>query len=122
MNIKLELISSQIAGIVKDNIEKLDIDEQQLYMNLYKNYDLLYKNYGLKVQKINTLDFVDFDTKRKLSKLEDKIYTVNGKVLTQKERIMLELKNILRFLSKNGDRVSDKIKFKVSSELNEYLQ
>lgn len=104
-----------MSGIIKN----MDTEKQQLYMNLYKNYNLLYNNYNLKEQKINSLDVVDSETKRKISELENKIYTVNGKVLTQKERVILELKNIFRFLSKNGDRVPDKVKTIVSKELTE---
>lgn len=100
-------------------IKNMDPAKQKLYMNLYKNYNLLYNNYNLKEQKINSLDAIDPETKRKMSELENKIYTVNGKVLTQKERVILELKNILRFISKNEVRVPNNVKDIVSKELTE---
>lgn len=92
-------------------------EQQKLYMNLYKNYILFYSNYGLPKQTIDSLDPIDMGTKKKIRKLEDKVYTINGIVLTEKERIVLELKNISRFVEKNGSSISEETKSIVLTEM-----
>lgn len=93
-----------MLAIIKD----IDNDNQQLYMNLYKIYKLFYVNYNLK----------ESNTQKKLNELEDKIYTINGQVLTQKERIILELKNIYKFIQKNDNKISSITKQTIYNELN----
>lgn len=61
----------------------MDLGTQQLYINLYKNYNL-------KEQKITSLDVVD-----------NKVYTVNDRKLTQKGRIILELSQLDSMMKKN---------------------
>ena len=58
-------------------------------INLYKIYELC--NKSVKNIKKNK-QFFDY--------LEDKIYTVNGKVLTQKERIIFEVKRVYKVIEK----------------------
>ena len=100
-------------------IMDMDVDKQQLYMNLYKNYNLLCENYNLEENGINSCDGIDYNTKRKIDELEDKVYTINGEVLTQKERVLLELKNIFRFVLKNSDRIPNETSVFISNELSE---
>ena len=98
-------------------MKSMSPEKQQLYMNLYKIYRIFYANYNLKDQKINSLDRIEPDTQRKLSELEDKIYTINGQVLTQRERIILELKNIYKFIQKNDNKIPTTNKQIVYNEL-----
>ncbi len=107
--------TNYMTNIIKD----MDSDQQRLYMNLYKIYNLLNKNYNLKEQRVNSLDPIELSAKRKINEQEDRIYTINDKQLTQKERITLELKNILRYINKNGERISSSTKKRVLDELNE---
>ena len=107
--------SNYMTSIIKN----ASLEDQRLYMNLYKTYDLLARNYNLKPQIIDSLDLIDEKTKAELRKIEDRIYTINNETLTSKERIALELKNIVGFINRNGDRIPKEIKQKVLNELEE---
>lgn len=107
-------------------IENMDPIDQRTYINLYKNYNLLHKNYDFD-SIINIKDNIDI--KEKLNNLEDKVYTVNSKILSEKERIVLELKNIERFLTKNTKIKNDELPiellektFNELEELNRILE
>lgn len=120
---KKEYIS---ANMMAEILKKTDLEQQQLYMNLYEIYMLLAQNYNqdynLKEPQKNSIDSISLDSidnKIKLSELENKIYTVNGKVLTQRERIIVELKNIHRFINKNSNRIPSTTQAIVSSKLKE---
>ncbi len=79
--------------------------ENAYLLELYKIYELCSKitnNNILKRKKI-------------LDSLEDKIYTINGKVLSQKERVALELKRIIKEFSKCQN---EKVKNDIAAELN----
>lgn len=72
-------------------IEYLLNSKQKSYiLELYKIYDL-----SCKVTKNNI-----FKNKRILDELEDRIYTVDGKVLSQKERIIHDLTILLNTIDK----------------------
>ena len=62
-------------------------------LNLYKIYELCNKVTGGNISKERKI----------LDNLEDKIYTIRGTVLTQKERIILELNKVLSKLSSFED-------------------
>lgn len=69
------------------------------------------------LNSLKSIDAVDF---RELSKVEDDIYTVNKKVLTDLERIDIELMKINSFLAfNNDDYKNDSVFSKYLSKLNQ---
>ena len=105
-----------IIKIIKESSE----DEKILYKNLYDNYNLIYKNYDINnlPENINyDSKIIDSKAKLELEKLEDRVYTVNGRVLSQKERIAIELKNILRFINDNESNIDKKLCLALMKEL-----
>lgn len=99
-------------------IEKMNPINQRTYINLYKNYNLIHKNYQFNSIKDEK------EIQEKLNALEDKVYTVNGKVLSPKERVVLELKNIARCLNENNQLPEELLErvFHELEELNRILK
>lgn len=94
----------------------MKIDKSFLIEHILKSKDNayvldLYKIYELCSRATNNI----FKHKDILDALEDKIYTINGKVLSQKERVTLELKKIIKEYSKCD---VEKVKADVAGELN----
>lgn len=70
---------------------KSNKDEFSYIYRLYKSFNLMRQNLTGNLQVI----------KRKLDKYEDDIYLINGSVLDQKERLLVELDRIIRKLKDN---------------------
>ena len=108
--------------ITKDKIitiiRSADLADRQMFINLYRNYDLIDKNYGINSEINNILHGeINSRTKNVINKLENEIYTINGDVLTEKEKIYLEYDNIIRFCQKNHRTISPNIRKKVDEEI-----
>lgn len=102
-------------------LKELEVKEQKKYINLYKYYDLINNKYNIKSD-------IDMDNNYNyygdLEKLEDKVYTINRKLLSDDERIILEIKSIASYLEKNIDKLpSDLVSyvFEELKELNELI-
>ena len=79
----------------KELINLMIKDENNFYLfNLYKTYELARK-----------LTNGDLSKKEILKEKEDKIYTINGKVLSEKQRIILDLKRISNEIKKRQDSI-----------------
>lgn len=79
--------------------------ENAYLLELYKIYEICNKVTNKNILK----------NKKSIDRLEDKIYTVNGKELSNKERVVLELKKIIKEFSKCQ---KDIVKNDVAAELN----
>lgn len=67
---------------------------------------------------LNSLKSIDTDDFRELSRIEDDIYTVDGKILNDLERIDIELMKIKKFLILNNNN-NNYILSKYLSKLND---
>lgn len=85
--------------------------------NLYKNYEMIYKNFA---SKENVYPTKDKKVIAKLYELEDKIYTIGKRKLSDKERIILEIKRIENYIKKNKD-IEPKILKKTKNELEHLI-
>lgn len=110
--------SDETLNEVADLINSMERNDQKISINLYRNYSLINKKYDLGLTVGKTSYCINQGAMRKLNKLEDRIYTINGKVLTQQERIILELKNILKFLSRNKN-IPNEIRNSIYREIDE---
>ena len=93
--------------------------DKDTFLNSIKHYDSqksklryvqkLYSNYIL-IQKILRGSGGDIQLNDLLGKYEDKIYTIDGNLLNDKERIKYELKNIDNIGIKQGNKYAKEIK------------
>ena len=98
-------MKDELFSIDKKSLLKLlskDEDNHYLY-NLYKVYDLANKITGNNLTKVNLL-----------KEKEDQIYTINGKVLSEKQRILLELKRISKEMREHKDSISKEEQRKIA--------
>lgn len=101
--------------VISEVIRSCEAEEKLAYINIFSICGLLYKN--LKKDNDNSkVDITDPEVIKKLDKLEEKVYTVDGKVLTEKTRVTLEIYNINKFLEKNKENIPQRTLDKIINE------
>lgn len=93
----------------------MDMKEKNIYINLFKYYTLINNKYRGKVRE----ELDSYNYYNDLDKLEDKVYTINRNVLSDEERIILELNRIFRFLEININKIPSELAKYVFDELKE---
>lgn len=82
-------------NFLKNNKEKISFKDLVCLVRLYSNYNL-----------VNEITNGNYEQEI-IKKYEDYIYTINDLVLSDKARIILELKNIRKKLSNNKDIIPE---------------
>ena len=79
--------------MIDEKIAESMINESSYLKGLYSVFDMIYKLVDSDI--VGNIDL--------LKKLENDIYTVNNKVLSDQERLSIEIKNIIHINEKNSD-------------------